>query len=614
MPGNHRHQVLLLLLFLLFTDFKLALAQPVQRIPPDHGFRASRVEPQYMAEIAKNHYFFDFGKDAFGTLVLKFRTGHPDTLIIHLGEKSTTDNRVDRQPGGTIRYQKVFLILDPTKKNYEIQLPPDKRNTGPNAVALPDTMGVIMPFRYCEIENMKIPLTNWSVSQKAYHFRFKDEASEFISSDQVLNQVWDLCKYTIKATSFSGLYIDGDRERIPYEADALINQLSHYAVDNEYAMARQTNEYFITHPTWPTEWILHTVLLFYNDYLYTADKGPITKHYEALKNKTLISLEREDGLISTKTGKLTDEIIGNLGFSDKNQRIRDIVDWPEGERDGYQMVDINTVVNAFYYRNLVLMSQIAGYLGKQNDSTLYSQKSLLVKLAFNNKLLDKEKGIYLDGEGSQHSSLHANLFPLAFGLVPDEFKQSVISLIKSKEMACSVYAAQYLLEGLYTAGESPYALYLLTSTGERSWWNMIRSGSTIAMEAWDMKFKPNSDWNHAWGAAPANIITRCLWGITPAEPGFARAAIRPQLGNLTYSKIKVPTNRGGIECEYQWKNNSKEFYIIRLPKNMKADFYLVPSANSQVVVNGKETEPETSQISLITGINRIEITKSVNNH
>jgi hypothetical protein len=134
------------------------------------------------------------------------------------------------------------------------------------------------------------------------------------------------------------------------------------------------------------------------------------------------------------------------------------------------------------------------------------------------------------------------------------------------------------------------------------------------MEAWDMKFKPNSDWNHAWGAAPANIITRCLWGITPAEPGFARAAIRPQLGNLTYSKIKVPTNRGGIECEYQWKNNSKEFYIIRLPKNMKADFYLVPSANSQVVVNGKETEPETSQISLITGINRIEITKSVNNH
>ena len=181
-------------------------------------------------------------------------------------------------------------------------------------------------------------------------------------------------------------------------------------------------------------------------------------------------------------------------------------------------------------------------------------------------------------------------------------------------MACSVYAAQYLLEGLYEAGESPYALYLLTSTGERSWWNMIRSGSTIAMEAWDMKFNPNSDWNHAWGSAPANIITRCLWGITPAEPGFASAVIQPQLGNLTYSKIKVPTIRGAIECEYQWKSSSKEFYSIRLPKNMKAGFYAALSGGSRVTVNGKEQKPAAGKIILSPGINRIEITKSESNH
>ena len=53
-----------------------------------------------------------------------------------------------------------------------------------------------------------------------------------------------------------GLYIDGDRERIPYEADALINQLSHYALDTEYSLARNTFEHLMLHPTWPTEWHL----------------------------------------------------------------------------------------------------------------------------------------------------------------------------------------------------------------------------------------------------------------------------------------------------------------------------------------------------------------------
>ncbi|MGI6302875.1 MAG: hypothetical protein ACOX52_17715 [Verrucomicrobiota bacterium] len=55
-------------------------------------------------------------------------------------------------------------------------------------------------------------------------------------------------------TSFAGIYIDGDRERIPYEGDAYINQLGHYAVDREYAIARRTIEHFMDHPTWPTEW------------------------------------------------------------------------------------------------------------------------------------------------------------------------------------------------------------------------------------------------------------------------------------------------------------------------------------------------------------------------
>ncbi|NDD49049.1 MAG: hypothetical protein EBZ28_04215, partial [Alphaproteobacteria bacterium] len=52
------------------------------------------------------------------------------------------------------------------------------------------------------------------------NYTFDESASSFDSSDEVLNQIWDFCKYSMKATSFCGYYVDGDRERIPYEADA----------------------------------------------------------------------------------------------------------------------------------------------------------------------------------------------------------------------------------------------------------------------------------------------------------------------------------------------------------------------------------------------------------
>ena len=75
-------------------------------------------------------------------------------------------------------------------------------------------------------------------------------------------------------------------------------------------------------------------------------------------------------------------------------------------------------------------------------------------------------------------------------------------------MVCSPYFAQYYLEALCKYGRKDVAKRLMTSRGERSWLGMIDQGATMTMEAWSLKAKPNQDWNHAWGAAPLNIIAR----------------------------------------------------------------------------------------------------------
>jgi alpha-L-rhamnosidase len=556
--------------------------------------QVSYQKPLHVVKIKAGHYFIDFGKDAFGTLALNFRSAQKDSLKVSLGEKLSTTNTLDRKPAGTIRYQQVTIAAPPVGQQFTLRLPRDKRNTSGQAILLPESVGVIMPFRYCEIENLEIPIEEVLVLQKVYNYRFNDK--------------------TIKATSFAGLYIDGDRERIPYEADAYINQLSHYSVDKEYGIATATNDYFMSHPTWPTEWILHTVLLFYQDYMHTGNIAPLIKHYEGLKHKTLVELEREDGLITVKSPKMTDAFMRKLGFTDLSKKLQDIVDWPAaqmfpngntsamGERDAYEMVDVNTVVNAFHYRNMELMAIIADRLGKQEDAAFFAKRALLVKNSINEKLFDKARGVYLDGEGSIHAALHANMFPLAFGLVPEQYQQSVTAFVKSRGMACSVYGAQFLLEALYLQGESDYALKFMTSTSDRSWYNMIRVGSTMALEGWDIKYKSNLDWNHAWGTAPVNIVSRYLWGITPSTPGFGTVLIKPQPADLTQSRIKLPTAKGIITGEYRRTTKAEAVYRIILPPLVNGAFVL---PRNSTLVKGRPENNGT--IRLRPGVNEIRL-------
>jgi hypothetical protein len=254
---------------------------------------------------------------------------------------------------------------------------------------------------------------------------------------------------------------------------------------------------------------------------------------------------------------------------------------------------------------MVIMAEFAHILNKPEEELDFQLRAAKVKKAINDKLLNKESGYYRDGIGTDHGSVHANMMPLAFDIVPNEYKKSVVEHIKTRGMGCSVYGAQYLMEALYNAGADNYALELMTATHDRSWYNMIKIGSTITLEAWDMKYKPNSDWNHAWGAAPGNIIPRWLWGIQPKTPGFGIVKINPQMGNLKNTSIKVPTIRGEINCDYKKVNNRLSEYIIELPANMVGEFIIDSSSNSVVSLNGEEINPLFSKVNLYPGKNII---------
>lgn len=540
--------------------------------------------PEKVSVYANDVQLFDFAKDAFGQLqiCLASDTGL-DTVQISLGEV-VKDGLLDPKPGGTIRYYRISLPLRKGKHTYRIKIQADKRNTGPAAIKMPEYIGEVMPFRYAQLEGYKKTLiASQDVIREMVHYPFDDTAASFMSSNDTLNRIWELCKYSMKATSFTGIYVDGDRERIPYEADALINQLGHYAADREYSMARRSAEYLLQHPTWPTEWILQALIISWNDYLYTGDIRSLTANYELLKNRTLMALKEKNRLISTTTGLQTSEFGASINFKGK---IKDIVDWPVSETDGFVFNRYNAVTNAFHYRALVLMEKIAAATENKADVGKYAAAHKEVKEVFNKYFLNKELGVYKDGDTTSHTSLHSNMFALNFGLVPEQYLSSVMKFIRSRGMACSVYGSQFLMDALYDGGEAMYALELLTAAVDRSWYNMIKAGSTITLEAWDNKFKPNQDWNHAWGAAPTNIIPRRLMGIEPLKAGFELITIRPQTADLSFAESLIPTIRGDIRIKVQ--NGDKYLLSFTLPANMEAEVHLplIPGKH-KVLHNGK---------------------------
>ncbi len=521
------------------------------------------------------NYFADFGKDGFGYLTVRLNGNYlGQSMTVKFSEHANGSSVVDA--GGTTTFTSKTVGLQNGDVTYQIRTP-DVSGGGINVNGW--TGGVITPFRYVELVGCPGTVTSSDIRQHVLHVPFDDSASNFASSNTILDAVWEMCKYSMKATSFASIYVDGDRERLPYEADAYINQLSHYGVDREFTTARYSYEYLLDHSTWPTEWKLHFPLMAWADYMYTGDKEALAVNYASLVNQInqYSTNERGDGLLNYGSGN-------------------NIVDWPTGERDGYSFSSMNNAVNAFYYQSWHLLAKIATELGKTEEASNFTAQAEQMKNSFN--LVFWNGNQYQDGEGStNHVSAHGNFFPMALGLVPADRVSSVMTYLKSRKMPCSVYGAQYLLEALFEGGEEDHAISLMadnSTTYDRHWYNMIAKGSTIAMEAWGNNYKSNQDWNHAWGAAPGNIIPRFVLGLKPLTPGFSEAEIKPQLGTgdgvsgLTQASGTIPTIRGNVGIDVV--NSPTAFKLqIKTPGNMMSKI-LVPSkghANPALVVDGR---------------------------
>lgn len=612
--------------------------EPVEPIAIEKQYQQSviAIEPNGQRTTDTGSLVLSFPRAAFGSLLLAWSEAAANHRVeFILGERLTADGHVwqhqalDRVNEISVGSVRVSAQLSQGSGKLVVPLP---YRPHPTRSALPNGFSGVTPFQFVEIVGLQAKIDEGKTRQLMVQQSFPQPSTQFETSDSVLQDVWELCRHTLVATSFAGISIDGDRERLPYEADAYIGQLGLFGVHADASLARTSLRHLLKHPTWPTEWSAHLIFMAHHDFMETADLAFLKSIYPRLHEASMVEASYAEGLIGTPPalpdGTPREHIIDwppqeRAGFPQERretllflqlslkaaaqQTLALLGHWTgyplaartyerEAERSRYartRPIAVNAVVNAFHYEGLRQMAELSTALGQDRYADTYRLRSETVRTAYQQAFWDGSKGLVRDGRGLSRYSYHANLFALRFGLVPQGAERGVVQHLMRAGMAGSPYAAQYLLDTLYENDQAQAALQLITAKSERSWWAMMhRVGSTMTTEAWNAAIKPNMDWNHVWSTAPANIIPRRLMGLRPILPGYREFIIDPRLAALAHARIDLPTERGRIRAEYRQQADTLRAQVTVPPGS--TGWYRARSVDGALKINGVDAKPERS--------------------
>lgn len=456
-------------------------------------------EPQICEKRGENSWFIDVGQEVAGSLILKARGKSGQRILIQCGEELQEDGSVRYEMRCNCKYEEIWTL-----------------DSGICRLEPYDYKG----FRYCFLRAEEgVELLEAKV--RIRHYPFDENLCTLQTDDIVLRQIFELCKNTIKYGTQEAYLDCPTREKGQYLGDAVISARAQVWLTGSSKLLRKCIAQFAgTAAICPglmavapgslmqeiADFSLLWGELLLTDYQFTHDKEFLAEYYPAAKGIITYfrRYEAENGLLYQVTEKWN------------------LVDWPENLRDDYDFVlsrpvvapGYHNVINALYagaVKTLTRIEEILGYPHSCNWKT--------VKDAYVNMFYRPEKKLFADSACSDHTAVHSNIYPLYFGFVPDEAKETVVQFLREKGLCCGVMPAYFLLKGLAGTGYYEEMYELLVNDSEHGWVNMLREGATTCFEAWGKEQKWNTSLCHPWGTAPISIIIEDICGIQLDESG-----------------------------------------------------------------------------------------------
>ena len=377
-------------------------------------------------------------------------------------------------------------------------------------------------FRYAAVipqEGVEIT----SVKAIVRHYPFDDGYCELETSSPILKGVWDICKNGVKYGSQECFVDCPTREKGQYAGDLTVTSASHLILTGDTSLLKKGIDNQMQSAKIRKGLLAVTPGSFLQEIADYSFQFPILalRYYNAVGDKEYLkeNLSVCEGIISH---------FGKYARGDGLLcRVTDewnLVDWPDNLRDGYdfppkESVEPHNVINAFYIGCVIETEQIRDILGVSCKKV-----SPALIAAFNREFYDAESGLYRDRQGSSHIALHSNILPAFYGFIKQGSRRAIGDFIVKKGLSCGVYMAYFLLKALCRLGRYMDAYSLIVSTGEHSWYNMLREGATTCFEAWGKEQKWNTSLCHPWASAPISVLAE---DILP---------IHPELGRIVYRK------------------------------------------------------------------------------
>ena len=269
--------------------------------------------------------------------------------------------------------------------------------------------------------------------------------------------------------------------------------------------------------------------------------------------------------------------------------------------DPARQTDKGLIVTAYYYKTLCLMAKFSRLLGHEAEAQAYEKEGALVRTSFNEAYLTVKKGtspapghwLYPDSIFYGNNTVTANVLPLAFGMVPDEYRgeveKNIITRINAdkEHVSWGIIGGSWIMRELSRMGRGDVAYVVNNQKTYPSFGYMLANGATTIWELWngDKASPKMNSANHVMQLGDLLMWYYAdLAGIAPAKPGYKEIRMAPDFSIEELDAVNASYRTPYGTVVSRWKKDLMHLtWDITVPCNTTAWVYL-PTHDAQAAM------------------------------
>jgi hypothetical protein len=286
------------------------------------------------------------------------------------------------------------------------------------------------------------------------------------------------------------------------------------------------------------------------------------------------------GVIEWYLGKLNRDGLVEIG---EGWNFTDWVpSWTEGVHPGMEYGP-SGIMNLHLIYALSQAAAVEQWLGETELVQRYRRLSERLTARVTETFWDDRRGLFADDIRKTSFSEHAQCLAVLSGALDDprRLRQIRQGLIESPDLARTTISYTHYLFETYRRLDWMEGFFRRM----RTWFELPARGMRTTPE-WP---EPTRSDCHGWGAHPIHHFFATILGIRPAEMGFGKVSITPNLGTIKQTSGRLVHPKGWIEIDLATEARSLRG-IVSLPEGVDGSFSF--GGQTQRLTGGKKHQIE----------------------